>query len=83
MRRVRTLDQLHVFDHPADGRTLGAVAEPVDGVHFRYGLERDLANRQVLAQLNQTIDIPGIESSLARPQVILLAHEASFTWAQP
>jgi hypothetical protein len=59
VRQVDLLDKARVFDDLADRRLL-SVAEPVDGVDLPNVAQLDLLNRATSAELQETIDIPGV-----------------------
>jgi len=76
IRRIDLLDQPDVLDHLAD-RGLFRFVEPVRGVHLRDGRHRHLLDFERRAQVDQAIDVPGVEALVTRPEVVLLPHSNS------
>src|SRR5579862_7999056 len=74
VRRVDLDHQAHVLDDLAHSRHLHAPGEPVVGIQVPDGVEGNLPDGQPGAQLDETVDIPGVKPLLARPEVVLLSH---------
>src|SRR5918995_4611065 len=82
--RVR---QVHCFDHPSvvhdppNRCTLELVVEPVDGVDLVDRCQLNVLDRQRATELDQPVDVPGIQALLSGPEVILLSHLRSIDHA--
>lgn len=74
IRDVHVADQLAMLDDLANGGNLGASIKPVRRIDFGDRVDGHSLNRQIPAQDDETIDIPGVESGLCRPEVVLLSH---------
>lgn len=79
VREVDLFDQPEVIYDATHGRDLLLAIEPVDGVDLGDVIDRHVRDREIAAELNQPVDIPSIESTLARPEVVLLAHKRSIS----
>jgi hypothetical protein len=67
-------DPTHMVHHSADGWIAESATEPVVRVHFSDGSEGHLDHGEFPTEFDQPVDIPGIQSVLAGPKVVLLAH---------
>ena len=63
-----------MFDDVADRRLGGSGAEPIGSVDFPDGIKRNISNRETAAQLDQSIDVPRVQTFFTRPEVVLLSH---------
>jgi hypothetical protein len=78
--RIRRIDcqyQSNVIDDVTDRWPIRPVEEPVLGVDLGYCVEADLDDREVSTQLDQTMDVPSVETRLAHLEVVLNAHRSS------
>jgi hypothetical protein len=73
VRQVDSLDEPSVVHHPPNRWSLGLAVEPVDGVDLVDRRQLDLFHREWLAELDQAVDVPSVETVLSRPGVMLLS----------
>lgn len=77
MVRVHLLDEANVIDDVAYRRFDVAVGEPVVGVEISDGVQGHGPYGQASTQLDEPVDVPGVEPPLPRPEVVLLPHPNS------
>ena len=69
------MDQIDFLNKP---HVLGDVTDrelsPVRSVQFPNGIDRHLSDGEIAAQFDEAIHIPRVQTSLARPEVVLLPH---------
>lgn len=76
--QIRLIHQLHVPDQDPNGVRRTICPKPVDGVEFPDRCERDLFYWKTSRELDQVVDVPGVETVLTRPEVVLLPHRLEF-----
>lgn len=78
--QVDFLNEPHMVDHASHSRTVGLVVKPVDRVHLPYRGELHLSDWEISAEFDQPVDIPGVETVISGPEVILLPHRHSLVY---
>jgi hypothetical protein len=80
--KIHFADEPGMLDDLAHRGEFGAVIEPVHRVDLADGVHRHSLDRQIPAQRDQAIHIPGAKALLGRPKVVLLPHEGSLAHAR-
>jgi hypothetical protein len=73
--RICQLDRLHET-HMVGDVTHGQGLRPIGGVQLPDRAQGHLLNGEITGQLDQPINIPGIDATISWPEVVLLAHPA-------
>ena len=75
--RINLLNQVDVIDDGSNGRAMESVVEPVDGVDLLDRVEGDIHDWQLSRQLDEPVNVPGIEPISTWPEVVLMSHAIS------